>query len=40
VLLFSKRNFDQTPLLDPAAAPSGAAVSGGGLHEDHHLVNR
>jgi Zn-dependent M28 family amino/carboxypeptidase len=37
VLLFSKRNFDKNPLVDPAAVSSaGAAGGGGGLHTDEH----
>ena len=35
VLLFSKRNFDQNPLVDPVVTPSTGTSGGGGLHEDH-----
>ena len=38
VLLFSKRNFDQNPLVDPVLTPSVGAGGGGGLHEDHEPV--
>ena len=36
VLLFSKRNFDQNPLVDPPVAPSTGASGGGGLHDHDH----
>ena len=34
VLLFSKRNFDQNPLVDPVVAPT-QGTGGGGGHQDH-----
>ena len=36
VLLFSKRNFDQEPLIDPAVTPTTGTSGGGGLHDDDH----
>lgn len=36
VLLFSKRNFDQNPLVDPAVTQDVGAGGGGGLHDDDH----
>ena len=40
VLLFSKRNFDQNPLVDPSVTPSTGTGGGGGLHDhDHELVS-
>ncbi|HKY53991.1 MAG TPA: M28 family peptidase, partial [Anaerolineales bacterium] len=36
VLLFSKRNFDKSPLVDPAVVPSTGSGGGGGLHEHEH----
>ena len=35
VLLFSKRNFEKNPLVDPVVTPSPGTSGGGGLHEDH-----
>jgi len=40
VLLFSKRDFAKSPLIDPAAAASSGAGGGGGLHDDHDLADR
>jgi Zn-dependent M28 family amino/carboxypeptidase len=41
VLLFSKRNFDKNPLVDPTfAATSSGAGGGGGLHAEHDAVTR
>ena len=36
VLLFSKRNFDQAPLVDPVVTPSTGQSGGGGLHDHDH----
>jgi Zn-dependent M28 family amino/carboxypeptidase len=36
VLLFSKRNFDQNPLVDPTVVPSPGTGGGGGLHDHDH----
>jgi hypothetical protein len=35
VLLFSKRNFDKNPLVDPPVVPS-PGTGGGGLHDHDH----
>jgi Zn-dependent M28 family amino/carboxypeptidase len=34
VLLYAKRNFQQRPLIDPAASADSGTGGGGGLHED------
>jgi Zn-dependent M28 family amino/carboxypeptidase len=36
VLLFSKRNFDKSPLVDPVVTPSPGVSGGGGLHDHDH----
>jgi Zn-dependent M28 family amino/carboxypeptidase len=36
VLLFSKRNFDKAPLVDPPIVPSSGTSGGGGLHDHDH----
>ena len=38
VLLYSKRNFDKNPLVDPAAAASVSSGGGGGAHEHHEVT--
>jgi hypothetical protein len=39
VLLFSKRNFDQEPLVDPVVPSTTGASGGGGLQDlDHEAV--
>ena len=35
VLLFSKRNFEKDPLVDPIVTPSTGSTGGGGLHDSH-----
>lgn len=36
VLVFSKRNFEKNPLVDPVVTPSTGTSGGGGLHDDDH----
>ena len=42
VLLYSRRDFDKAPLVDPATAVVGSAAGGegGGLHDDHDALTR
>jgi Zn-dependent M28 family amino/carboxypeptidase len=35
ILLFSKRNFEKDPLVDPIVTPSTGSTGGGGLHDSH-----